>query len=78
MAFTINKHLVFIDSKQYMNSRLVALVKYLPDHNFKFLLQEFSGEFLKWAKQKGVYPYEYMGSFKEIFADKLPERFEFF
>ena len=78
MAFTINKNLIFIDSKQFMNSRLDALVKNLPDHNFKFLLQEFSGEFLKWVKQKGVYPYEYIGSVKEFFADKLPDRCEFF
>ena len=56
MAFTINKDLVFIDSMQFMNSILDSLVKSLSDNDFKHLLQEFSGEFLKLVKHKGVYP----------------------
>ena len=55
MAFTINRNLVFIDSMQFMNSILDALVK-----NFKYLSKEFSGKLLKLVKQKGVYPYEYI------------------
>ena len=47
-AFTINKNLVFIDSRQFMNSSLDALVKNLS--------QQFSGQFLKLVKQKGVNP----------------------
>ena len=35
MAFTINKNLVFIDSMQYINSSLDALVKNLSDNDFK-------------------------------------------
>ena len=35
MAFTINKNLVFIDSMQFMNSVLDALVKNLSDNDFK-------------------------------------------
>ena len=58
MAFTINKNLVFIDSMRFMNSSLDALVKNLSDNDFKHLSQEFSGEFLKLVKQKGVYPYK--------------------
>ena len=68
----------FIDSMQFMNSSLDALVKNLPDNDFKYLSQEFSGDLLKLVKQKGVYPYEYMGSFKKIFDEKLPDRREFF
>ena len=30
------------------------------------------------VKQKGMYPYEYMDSFKKFFDDKLPDRCEFF
>ena len=67
MAFTINKNLVFIDSMQSMNSSLDSLVKNLSDNDFKYLSEEFSGEFLKLVKQKGVYPYEYMGSFRKFF-----------
>ena len=36
MAFTINKNLVFIDSMQFMNSSLDALVKNLSDNGFKY------------------------------------------
>ena len=58
MAFTINGNLVFIDSMQFMNSSLDSLVKNLSDNDFKYLSEEFSGEFLKLIKQKGVYLYE--------------------
>ena len=58
MAFKINKKLVFIDSIQFMNSSLDALVQNLSDNDFKHLSQEFSGKFLKLVKQNGVNPYE--------------------
>ena len=64
MAFTINKNLVFIDSMEFINSSLDALDKDLSDNDFKHLSQELRGEFLRLLKQKGVYPYEYMDSFK--------------
>ena len=66
MTFTINKNYVFLDSVQFMNCSLHALVKNLSDNDFKYLSQEFSGEQLKLLKQKGVYPYEYMDSFKNF------------
>ena len=78
MAFTINNNLVFIDSMQFMNSSLDALVKNLLEVDFKYLSQEFSGDLLESVKQKGVYLYEYMDSFKKFFEDKLPDRCEFF
>ena len=64
MAFTINKNLVFIDSMQFINYCLDSLVKNLSDNDFRYLSEEFSGEFLELVKQKGVYPYEYMGSLR--------------
>ena len=64
MAFTINTNLVFIDSMQFMNSSLDSLVKNLSDNDFKHLSEEFCGELLELVKQKEVYPYEYMDSFK--------------
>ena len=78
MAFTINRNLVFIDSMQFMNSSLDALVKNFSDNDFKFLSQVFRGGFLKLVKQKGVYPYEYMDSFKTFSDDKLLDRCKFF
>ena len=32
---------------------------------------------LELAKQKGLYPYEYMGSYKKFFDEKLPDRCTF-
>ena len=58
MTFTINKNFVFIDSMQFTNSSLHALVKNLSEMNFKYLSQEFSGEQLRLIKQKGVYPFQ--------------------
>ena len=74
MAFSINTHLIFIDSIQFINSSLDSLVKNLSDNDFKCLSEEFSGEFLESVKQKGVYPYEYMDSFRRFFENKLLDR----
>ena len=78
MAFTINKNLVYTDTKQFMNSGLDSLVKNLSNNDFKYLSEEFNGTFLELIKETGVYPYEYMNSFKKFSEDKLPDKFEFF
>ena len=46
--------------------------------DFKYLLHEFSGELLERVKQKSMYLYEYMNSFKGFFDDKLHDRREVF
>ena len=74
MAFTTDKNLVFIDSMQSMNSSLDSLVKNLSDNDFKYFSHEFSGHLLGLMKQKGVYPFEYMDSFKKFSEDKPPDR----
>ena len=48
------------------------------NNDFKYLSQKYNGDLLELVKQKGAYPYEYMGSFKKFSKDKLPDRFEFF
>ena len=53
-AFRTNNNLVFIDSMQFKNPSLHALVKHLSGMDVKYLLQEFSDSFLKLLKQKGV------------------------
>ena len=78
IAFTINKNLVFIDSMQLVNSSLDSLVKNLLDNYFKYLSEQFSDDLLKLVKQKGVYPYEYMDSFKKFFENNLPDKCKFF
>ena len=45
MAFTINKNVVFLDSMQFMNSRLDSLVRNLSNNDFRYLSEEFSGKF---------------------------------
>ena len=50
IAFKINENLVFIDSIQFMNSGLDALVKNLTDNDFKYSSQEFNGEQLNLVK----------------------------
>ena len=71
MSFTLSKNIVFIDSMLFMNSSLDKLVKNLND--FKYLHSVFNGEQLELVKQKGVYPYEYMNSFKRFKKNKLPD-----
>ena len=75
MVFTV-KNLVLIDSMWFMNSGLDALVKNLIDNDFRYLTQEFNGEQLNLAKQKFLYPYEYINSFEKFSEDKLLDRYE--
>ena len=73
MAFTININLIFLDSMQFMNS-----IPDLSDNDFKYLPEEFRGEFLEPLKQNGVYLYGYISSFKKFSENKVPDRSKFF
>ena len=64
MAFIVNKILVLIGSMQFMNSSLKKLVKNLTENDFKYLTEKFGLKNLELLKQKDVYPYEYMNSFR--------------
>ena len=74
MAFIINKNLVFLDSMQFIDCSLDKLVKNLSDEDFKYLPEEFSDKQLKLVKEKRVYPYEYMNSYKRFNEDELPDK----
>ena len=76
VKITLGKNIVFIDSMLFMNSSLDKLVKNLND--FEYLSGVFKGEQLDLLKQKIVYPYEYMNSFKRFKEDKLPGKDYFF
>ena len=53
MSFFLNKNLVFIDSRQFMNSTsLEKLFKNLSDSDFKYLTEEFGSKNLELLKQK--------------------------
>ena len=70
IVLTINNNLVLVDSIQFMNSSLDALVKNLSEMNFNYLLQKFSGDLLELVSEKGLYPNEYMDSFKKFLMKK--------
>ena len=74
-SFTLNKNIIFIDSRFFMNSSLDKLVKNLND--FKYLSSDFKGKELELVKQKGVCSYEYMNSFRRFKEDCLPEKDRF-
>ena len=72
MAFIVNRWLVFIDSMQFMNSSLDASVGNLGSNDFKCLSEAFrDDEQLELVKCKGVYPYEWVDSFKKFRRDSL-------
>ena len=74
MPFFLNKNLVIVDSMQFMNSSLDKLVKNFSDKDFKYLIEESGSKNLELLKQKGVYPYEYMNSFKRFNGEKIPAK----
>ena len=78
MAFFLGRKLVFIDSMQFMDSRLDKLVRNMLDDDFKYLIEKFGSGNLEKLKQKGAYPYEYMNSFERFNEEKLPARKYFF
>ena len=46
----------------------------MPSNDFKYLTEEFGSKNLELLKQKGVYPYEYIDSFKRFNEEKLPDK----
>ena len=78
LAFMLGKHLVFLDSLQFMSSSLDNLIKNLPDKAFHYTKNEFEKEQLNLMKRKGVYPYDYMDSFDRFNETKLPSKHDFY
>ena len=78
LSFMLGQNLVFIDSFQFMSSSLSNLVNNLPVEAFKYTEQVFQGEQLSLMKKKGVYPYDYMNSFKKFEDNRLPKKEDFF
>jgi len=61
-----------------MSSSLSNLVNNLPNEAFKYIGEEFQDEQLSLMKKKGVYPYDYMDSFKKFEDNRLPKKEDFF
>ena len=43
----------------------------MTDDDLEYLTEEFGSESLELLKQKGVYPYDYMDSFRRFYEQKL-------
>ena len=78
MAFMLGKHLVFLDSFQFMSSSLDRLSANLPKDKFKYTSEVFKKEKLELMTQKGVHPYDYMDSFERFNETQLPSKDDFF
>ena len=60
MTFMLGKHLIFLDSFQFLASSLERLADNLPADKFNYTSQAFEGEKQALMKKKGVYPYDYI------------------
>ena len=78
MAFMLGKHLVFLDSFQFMSSGLDKLVSNLPKESFKCTSEEFTGKKLNLMSHKGVYPYDYMNCCEKFHQMELPTKEQFY
>ena len=78
MAFTLGKHLVFLDSFQFMASSLERLADNLPTDKFNYTYQAFKGEKLALMKKKRVYPYDYIDSSQKFGDRQLPRKSSFY
>ena len=78
MAYILNKHLVFIDSMQFMNSNPEKLFKIMSGNDVKYLTRGFGSKNLEVLKQKDAYPNEYMDNFKRFSKEKLPDKKYFY
>ena len=74
MALMLGKHLLFLDSFQFMSSSLDKLVSNLPDKAFKYISEAFKNEQFKLMKQKRVYPYDYMSSLINLMKNNYQKK----
>ena len=78
MAFMLGNHLTFIDSFQFMSSSLDKLVNNLPKDDLIYTSKVFKGKRLNLMSQKGVYPYDFMDSFKKVNQTEIPTKDQFY
>ena len=78
MAFMFGKHLTFLDSFQFMSSSLDKLASNLPREAFNYTSKQFKDKKFDLIARKGVYPYDYMDSFKKFDETRLPTKEDFY
>ena len=77
-VFMLGKHLVFLDSFQFMASSLERSTDNLPKDKFNYTYQAFKGEKLALTKKKRVYPYDNMDSSQKFGDRQLPPKSSFY
>ena len=79
MGFRLGKHLTFIDSFSFMSQSLDRLSSNLSDDAFIYSKEAFpNDDQFRLIKKKGVYPYDYMDSFRRFSEKSLPRREDFY
>ena len=74
MAFMLGKHLVFMDSFQFMASSLGKLAANLPAEAFKDTSSASQNEKLQLMKKKVDYPYDFMDGVEKFDDQQLPSK----
>ena len=77
---TKDKHfkIIFKDSLKFLNSALDILVNNLSEDDFKNLKKYFTPEEVKLLKQKGFFPYDYLGSIEKLKDTEPPPQKAFY
>ena len=78
MSIIVNRHITFIDSRQFCNGSLDTLASNLNNDDFKHLISEFGTDKLKILKRKDAYPYKWVNSYEKFKHPSLPEKKYFF
>ena len=78
MAFMLGKHLVFMDSFQFIASSLGKLAGNLPEDAFHYSKQEFKNNKFELMKKKVVYPYDFMDCVDKFEEQQPPSKNDFY
>ena len=77
MSIIVNRHISFIDSRQFYNGSLDTFASNLNNEDFKHLISEFGIDKLEILKRKDAYPYEWVDSYEKFKHTSLPEKNNF-
>ena len=77
ISFSLGKHLVFIDSIQFMASSLEDLVGNLSPEDFRIVGKRWKGEDFSLVTQKGIFPYEFL-DISKLSTEGLPSKDKFY
>ena len=79
IGFRLGNHLTFIDSFSFMSQSLDRLSSNLSDDAFFYSREAFpNDDQFRLIKKKGVYPYDYMDSFRRFSEKSLPRIEDFY